>query len=124
MIAHPSMEMGLKPVRPLMRRLSGNTMRAWTRLVDGYLKRHPLHQVHIFYHHHQVRDLGDVVMHSPQIDHAGFEIRVKSPEEDLQEVPKLLKLMESATGPRLEHFLSDPDPTAWFEDPPALVKVH
>ena len=102
MIAHPTMDKSLQPIRPLMRRLGGNHLQGWARLIEGYLKLHPLHQIQIFYHHQRVPDLKQLIQQFPQLDHAGFELRVQSPDEDLADVSLLVKLMESATGPRLE----------------------
>src|SRR5579862_5865931 len=120
MNAHPAVDgLGLKPLRPRMRRLGLDTMLAWGRLVDAYGKRHPLHQVQIFYHHNRVHDLKRLVEQFPQLDFAGFEIRVVSPEGRLDEVPQLMKLMEGAAGNQLERFLRDANSDAWFLVQPA-----
>jgi hypothetical protein len=115
MLAHPTIEMGRQPLHLLVRRIGVSTMYAWTRVMEAYSRRHPLQQVHVFYHRNRVQDLKLLVKHSPQLDSRGFEVKVVSPNEELEEVPRLMKLLEEAATPQGQHFLTDANPSAWFE---------
>jgi hypothetical protein len=119
MNAHPTIEAGRQPLHLPLRRISVSTMYAWTRVIEAYGKLHPDHQVQIFYRHTSVRDLKLLVKHSPQLDPHGFEVRVETPNEDRQDVSRLVSLLEDATGPALPKFLTDKDPNAWFMSPVA-----
>jgi hypothetical protein len=105
---------------PMRRRINVQTMHAWKRILETYTKRHVTHRIEVFYHRNEVRDLTELAEHAPQLDPAGFEVRVRAPDDDLGEVPRLLKLLERAVGPELPRFLTDNEPNAWFTQPPAV----
>ncbi len=107
-------EPGLRPLRLSSRYLGLPTMQAWNRILHAYAQRHPLQQARIFYHHLAVRDLKELVQHSPRLDHRGFELQFRSPDGDEQELPRLLTLLTEAASQRGQHFLSDADPAEWF----------
>ena len=112
------LEMGRQALRlPKRRKINVKTMAAWKRILDVYLRRHVTHRVEVFYHRNEVRDLAELVQHAPQLDPAGFEVRVRAPDDDLGEVPLLLKLLQQADGPDLPRFLTDEDANVWFAQP-------
>lgn len=121
MEASSMLAMGRQPLRlPKRRRINIKTMAAWKRILETYVKRHVTHRVEVFYHRNEVRDLDELLQHAPQLDPAGFEVRVRAPDDDLAEAPLLLKLLAQADGPDLPRFLSDEDPNAWFGQPAAV----
>jgi|SRR5579863_4834427 hypothetical protein len=123
MNAHASVEMGRLPLRLPLRRISVSTMYAWTRVLEAYGVRHPHHEVLVFYHRSCVHDLKLLVRHSPQLDPAGFEVRVQAPDSVLGDVPRLIKLLEESAGPELQHFLTDNNPDSWFGGHPAVERA-
>ena len=117
MSAQPSIELGRQALHLPLRRISVSTVYAWTRVIEAYEKRHPDHEVQVFYHRNQVRDLKLLVRHSPQLDPHGFAVQVRAPQQDQQEVMRLVGLLEEASGPDLQKFLTADDPNVWFAQP-------
>lgn len=103
-------------------RMSLSTVYAWSRILAAYARRHPRHQVRIFYHERAVQDLRLLVRQSPQLDPSGFEMRVETADGDSREVVALLRLMERAGGPDAPLFLTGDDPDGWFTEPPAIAE--
>ena len=111
---------GRQALRLPVLRMSLSTVYAWSRILAAYAQRHPQHQVRVFYHGHPVQDLRMLVRQAPQLDAAGFEVRVQSADGTSREVVVLLQLMEQAAGPAMHTFLTADDPNLWFLDPLTL----
>ncbi len=99
-------------------KMSLSTIYAWSRILEAYRRRHPLHMTRVIYHGHAVQDLRMLVRQAVPLDSRGFELRVETDDGNSQDVPRLLALMEEAAGPDFQHFLTDNDPNRWF--PPAV----
>jgi len=114
MKAHANVEMGSQPLNLPLQPISVSTIYAWTRVWEGYSRRHAAHQLEIYYHRELVRDLKRLVRYNPQLDPAGFSVRVQAPDGNLGDIPQLLSLFERAAGPERQRFLTDDDSNAWF----------
>ena len=117
MSTQPSIEVGRQALHLPLRQISVSTVYAWTRVIEAYGKRHPDHEVRVFYHRNQVQDLKLLVRHSPLLDPNGFAVQVQAQQVEQQEVLRLVSLLEQATGPDLQKFLTADDPNVWFAQP-------
>ena len=91
-----------------------STIYAWSRILEAYRRRHPRHEVQVYYHSHAVRDLRLLVRQGTPLDVNGFEVRVETQDGNSGDVTQLLAMLEEAGGPEVGRFLTEDNPDYWF----------
>ena len=78
---------------------------AWLNIIRSYKTHHPDHHVHITYHGESLHNQMALFKLERPVDPEGFELVVSANDENLEDVPKLFRLLVEGGGGHPENYI-------------------
>lgn len=79
---------------------------AWLNIIRSYQAKHSGHLVHLSYEGEEIRNRNYLFKMERPINTKGFQCYVSAKDQNLDDVPKLLRLLVEGAGPNHRSFLT------------------